>query len=124
MKLRTSRLIKTLLIPVIIIYLLFSLWLWNLNIATWGNYRWWFIFVSLIIYFTTWLILFISNYWDYNKFEKWFLYDEVEEMEKKNEKIAELNILSKRQLELLKESDWIRKETRNIFNTNINLWKE
>jgi len=69
------------------------------------------------VYLLSLSVLFVKENGD-NNFTRWFLYNEVEEFENKNNIIRELNRLSKEQLELLKENDNYRKEAKDYLAKN------
>ena len=113
MKTKKLKLFITIISPIIIVYLLFAFVQLSFSILNWSEETRIF-FVMFIIFSNLFLLPLMVDWW----FKNHFQYDELEEMKKKNTTISEMNQVARRQLELLKQSDDIRKETKDLFSKN------
>ena len=116
MKTKKLKLFITLISPIIILYLICSFIKMSFSIIDMD--RWCFVWILALIFSILALLLFAKDRSDTNFFQDWFKYDELEIMKKKNTTIREMNKIGREQLELLKQSDDIRKETKDLFSKN------
>ena len=120
MKTKKRLLALFIIIPIVILYLIFSFALWELDISKWWGGRIVIILICLFILFIQWMFLFVTDS-HINNFQDFFQYDEQEEREKEREDMRDLNTHIKEMNKLAREQLIIIKENKAIINELDNI---